>query len=200
MSRNQATSPPSTRRVLRSLISFYFEGISEYLEYLLAQIDAPMLRTMSATFRDIITHIPQLFRFTNCAARLSPPIRAVLEFDSWRALLKFIPSDWLELAIIRQGFVPISSMALVCRELFPLVSSVERLDLHCKRFLLYLNCGSFSWRNSKKIWMRRTIQSFIATHKFSNHPVVVQQMHCVGLQSAYFGQWKQHRWHAWVNG
>ena len=44
------------------------------------------------------------------------------------------------------------------------------------------------------------IQSFIATHKFSNHPVVVQQMHCVGLQSAYFGQWKQHRWHAWVNG
>jgi hypothetical protein len=144
----EESSPPlSTRDVLHSLISFHFEGVSEYLEYLLAQIDAPMLRTMSVTFRDDITHIPQLLRFTNCAGRLCPPIQAVLEFEFWRALLKFIPSarDGLELAIICKGSFVIPLMSLICRELLPLMSGVERLDLHCERFLLQLNpsCSRF---------------------------------------------------------
>jgi hypothetical protein len=127
-------SPPlSTRGVLRSLISFCFEGVSEYLEDLLAQIDAPILQTMSATFRDDVTDIPQLLRFTNCAGRLSPPIRAMMEFEFWRVILKFMPLDGFELAIIcNQSVRQVWSMALVCRELLPVVSRVERLDLYSK--------------------------------------------------------------------
>lgn len=121
-----------TRAVLRSLVSFHFEGISQYLEDLLAQIDAPNLQTMSATFHDDITHIPQLLRFTDCAGRFGPPIRAMVEFEFWRVILKFMPSDGFQLVIIyKQSVEQVSSMALVCRELLPLVSRVERLDLYC---------------------------------------------------------------------
>jgi hypothetical protein len=127
------SSPSLPRRaVLQSLVSFYFEGISQYLEDLLVQIDAPILRTMSATFRDDITHIPQLLRFTDCAGRLRPPIRAMVEFEFWRVLLKFMPSDGFQLVIIcNQSVEQVSSMALVCQELLPIVSRVERLDLYC---------------------------------------------------------------------
>jgi hypothetical protein len=130
---DQSIPPLPTRVVLHSLVSFYFEGVSQYLEDLLSQVDAPILQTMSATFRDDITHLPQLLRFTDCAGRLRPPVRAMVVFEFWRVILKFMPSDDFELTIIcNQSVGQVSSMAQVCRELSPLVSCVERLDLYCK--------------------------------------------------------------------
>jgi hypothetical protein len=78
----QSSPPLPTRGVLRSLASFYFEGVTEYLEDLLAQIDASVPQTLSATFHDNFIHIPpQLPRFIDCAERPRPPIRAVVELD-----------------------------------------------------------------------------------------------------------------------
>jgi hypothetical protein len=44
------------------------------------------------------------------------------------------------------------------------------------------------------------IQSFIATHKFSNHPVFIQQCTASDFNPHTFGSGKRHRWHAWVDG
>jgi len=136
----QSSPPLPTRAVLPSLLSFRFVGVTQYLEDLLTQLDAPGLRTVSATFCDHVVHIPQFFRFTNYAKRLSgPPIRAAVEFEYKKVLIKFILSDGFELAVTCTELLgQVLSMALVCRELSPLVSRVERLDLRCVRNLLQL--------------------------------------------------------------
>jgi hypothetical protein len=64
-------SPPFTRLILPALTSFYFHGVNEYLEALLAQIDAPQLETFSITFfpepildiRELIYHSQTLWSF-----------------------------------------------------------------------------------------------------------------------------------------
>lgn len=124
--------PLPTRVVLSSLTSFHFMVSSDYLEELLAQIDAPILQTFSVTFHDLDAHTPQLLRFVNCAERLGPPIRVMVKFDFEKALLKFMPTDSFELAILCDNPArQISSMAWSCRELLPLLARVERLDLYC---------------------------------------------------------------------
>ena len=55
---------PSTRPVLSALSSFWFGGVSEYLEDLVACIDAPQLSGMDITFfNDIVFDTPQLIQF-----------------------------------------------------------------------------------------------------------------------------------------
>ena len=55
---------PPTRIVLQSLNAFKFLGASEYLEDLVARIDAPRLSFISITyFNQLAFQVPQLFRF-----------------------------------------------------------------------------------------------------------------------------------------
>jgi hypothetical protein len=131
----QPSPPLPARVVLCSLVSFHFEGISQYLEDFLAQIDTPVLQTLSATFHDTSTYIPQLLRLTNFAGGLSPPIRAIVEFDHSKVILKLMPSNGFELAIIYNK-LRFSSVARICREFSSLVSRVERLELQCSQLLL----------------------------------------------------------------
>ena len=123
-----------TPTTLPSLTSFHFNGIGNYLEDLLAQIDAPTLQTLSVTLwnEDPVVGFSQLLRFVCRAERLRPPIRAMVEFDYWKVLLKFIPSNGFDLAIVGHTLAEqVESMAAACREFSPLLSRVERLDLHC---------------------------------------------------------------------
>ena len=61
-SRRQAASP--TKVILPALTRFEFHGISEYLEDLVAQIDAPCLTSIHIRYFDrLISQVPQLFRF-----------------------------------------------------------------------------------------------------------------------------------------
>ena len=58
--------PPLTRTVLPVLGHLWFKGVVEYLEYLVARIDAPRLRSLEITFfNDIVFITPQLTRFIN---------------------------------------------------------------------------------------------------------------------------------------
>ncbi|KAI9462645.1 hypothetical protein F5148DRAFT_215640 [Russula earlei] len=55
--------PPLTRSILPALIRLEFKGVHEYLEDLLAQIEAPLLSTLYVTFfMDIDFVLPQLHR------------------------------------------------------------------------------------------------------------------------------------------
>ena len=60
------SSPVATRHVLLSLVTFNFRGCSEYLEHLLAQIDAPRLCDINITyFNQLDFRVPQLSQFIN---------------------------------------------------------------------------------------------------------------------------------------
>jgi len=119
----------STRVVLPSLAFFRFKGDNNYLEDLLARIDAPMLKTFSATFCNDIVHFPQLLIFVSSVERPGPPIRVIVDLEFCRVLLKSTPSDSFEVAITPEHFVE-HSLSMICRELSPLLSHVERLDLY----------------------------------------------------------------------
>jgi len=124
-------SPLPTHVVLLSLTSFYFQGISDHLEDLVAQIDAPMLQNLSLTLGGII-RIPQLLRFISRTEKLKLPIRAVFVFERRGLLLKFLPSDRFEFSSTFNWFSDqFIAMALLCSSLSPLLSHVERLDFYC---------------------------------------------------------------------
>ena len=62
--RESRRPPPSTRSVLPVLTYFSFKGVSEYLEDLVARIDAPRLNSLDITFfNDIVFDTPQFIQF-----------------------------------------------------------------------------------------------------------------------------------------
>ena len=130
---DEQSPPPPTPAVLPSLTLFHFKGIIGYLEHLIARTDSPRLTTLSITSYGLILHIPQLHQFIGCASNIKTPNRVVVEFYFSMVNLKFMPSDSFTLSMMQDNLsrqVPL--IALVCRELSPLLSHVERLDLHGK--------------------------------------------------------------------
>ena len=133
---DETSPPPPTRDVLPSLTSFQFTGASNYLEEFVARIETPRLTTLSITFYDLILPIPQLHRFLGLSNRFKSRNHAVVEFDSPWVELKLMPRDSLHhLQMIHDKLAgQVSSVVRVCRELSPLLSQVERLDLHERPF------------------------------------------------------------------
>ena len=131
---NLDRSPSQSRAVLPSLTSFYFHGTSGSLEDFVAQIDTPMLRTLSITLDGVI-HIPQLLQFVIRAETLKSPIRVIFLFEEWRFRLKLMPSDGVDGVEFatrdRNSSDQFITMGSLCSALSPLLSHVERLDLHC---------------------------------------------------------------------
>ena len=68
--RNSRRPPPLTRTLLPALTHLVFRGVSEYLEVLVARIDAPLLDKLYITFfHQLIFDTPQLL--SSSAARQS---------------------------------------------------------------------------------------------------------------------------------
>ena len=66
--------PPLTCSILPSLTMILFKGASEYLEEVLARIDAPRLNDLHITFfNQIIFDTPQLFQFISRRPTLRAP-------------------------------------------------------------------------------------------------------------------------------
>src|SRR5258708_8808468 len=66
--------PPPTRSVLPTIMTLGFKGVSEYLEDLLARIDAPRLyRLWIIFFNDIFFDTPQLIQFIGRTLTFKPP-------------------------------------------------------------------------------------------------------------------------------
>ena len=126
--------PSHTRLVLPTLKYFKFRGVSEYLEDLMARIDAPILDCLHITFfRQLIFDTPQLTRFISRTphSRSQDEEARVTFFNS--AVVFTLPEIFgreLELGIsCRQSDWQLSSLAQVCNLSFPwgLMSSLERL-------------------------------------------------------------------------
>jgi hypothetical protein len=83
--------PPPIRTVLSSLAYFEFRGVTEYLEDLVARIDAPSLDSVSITlFYDQISEFSQLGRFMGLTARFQEVNEACVVFD-YDIMVKFLP-------------------------------------------------------------------------------------------------------------
>ena len=94
----------------------------------------PPHSSLSITFSGVTFRIPRLYQFINRAEGSKPSDRVVFDFYATNIDLKFMPSNGFELSIRRRNLSgQVSSMAVVCRELSPLLSRVERLDLLGKR-------------------------------------------------------------------
>ena len=75
-------------------------------------------------------HIPHLYQFISCAENLKLSNRAFVGFWVENVYLSFVPPSGFKLGIRHNNLhEQVSSMAAVCRELSPLLSHVERLDL-----------------------------------------------------------------------
>jgi hypothetical protein len=132
-----------TRTVLPALTHFQFKGKSEYLEVLVAGIDAPLLDTICITFREIIFDIPKFAQFMRRATRFQELNETHVDFDYYDARVKSLPltRTFNRLDII-ENFEN-SGLIITCKDwsrvfasLFPSIYIVEHLYVYNSPFNL----------------------------------------------------------------
>ncbi|KAI9445775.1 hypothetical protein F5148DRAFT_1153687 [Russula earlei] len=126
---------PLTRSVLPSLTRLVFEGVHEYLEDLLAQIEAPLLNKLRIIFfMDPQFVIPQLHRLINFAESFKKCHTAFVytSYDAIRFAAFRETHQFPELSFdIRWGVLgrPLSLLAQVCSSSLHLLSTLVQLDI-----------------------------------------------------------------------
>ena len=122
---------PSTRPVLPVLTQFVFNGVSEYLEDLVARIDAPQLKYLLITFfNDIVFDTPQLMQFIGRTPKLKALEKADIDLMDNGARVKSLSRDgsYLVVEISCKGLDwQLSSLEQVCTSCLPHLSVVENL-------------------------------------------------------------------------
>ena len=128
----QTILPPRISSVLPTLTYFEFKGVSEYLEGVIARIDAPHLDELHIIFfMDLIFDTPQLHRFIVRTGRLRPlnPAQLYLSGDTIKVILGSSSIRFTLDVICEELDWQLASVTQVCNEHFPLLSQVERLEI-----------------------------------------------------------------------
>ena len=127
--------PPLTRSVLPVLTNFIFKGVSDYLEYLVASIEAPQLNNLCIIFfNQIIFDTPQVIQFLNRAPTLRALEKGHVTFGNDAATVELSSTtNYGELSVK----VPcweldwqVSSLEQVCTSSLPPLSALEDLYIH----------------------------------------------------------------------
>jgi hypothetical protein len=121
--------PPSKRSVIPALINFLFKGVIEYLEALVAFIDAPQLNALDITFfNQIDFDFPRLAQFINRTPTIRALDKAHVRFNDNFAYVGLPWSRTLEIAIsCREPDWQLSSIEQVCNSSLHPLSTVEVL-------------------------------------------------------------------------
>jgi len=123
---------PLTRSALPALTYFRFKGVSEYLEDLVARIDAPLLDRLDITFfHRLIFDTPQLTQFVARTPNMRPPAEARIVFSDRDVEVTSPQTLSRRFALrisCRQSDWQLSSLAQVCSSSFP-IYTVERLHI-----------------------------------------------------------------------
>jgi hypothetical protein len=131
--------PPRTRPVLSILTYFKFKGDNEYLDDLVAQVDAPRLNKLHIIFfNQIVFDTPQFIQFICRTSRLNALGKAYVTFDGGQAWVDLSPltssNDLLHVGITcRELDWQVSSLEQVCTSSLPPLSTLE--DLHIDEHL-----------------------------------------------------------------
>jgi hypothetical protein len=114
----------------------WFKGDTEYLDDLVARIDAPQLNKIYITFfNDIVFDTPQLIQFICRAPGLKALEKARVTFDGGQAWVNFSSltsgADLLHVEILcRELDWQVSSMKQVCTSSLPPLSTLEDLYIY----------------------------------------------------------------------
>ena len=125
--------PPLTRSILPSLTKIEFKGDSEYLEEIVARIDAPRLNDLEITFfNQIIFDTTQHFQFISRTPTLRTPKKGYItfDFDLIRVRFPLQTSEYKGLSVkIRctASDWQLSSLVQVCASSLPPFSTLEDL-------------------------------------------------------------------------
>ena len=134
--------PPPARSILPTLTRFSFKGVHEYLEELVAQIDAPRLdELLIKFFNDIHLDTPELNQFIGRTPIFGAYDESHLIFRDHKALVKLQshpePSDrrMVNVNILCQVSdwqleAPISALAQICTLSLRLLLTMENLYIH----------------------------------------------------------------------
>jgi hypothetical protein len=171
---------PATRSVLSVLTRFLFEGESEYLDDLVAYIDAPRLNKFHINFFDhIVIDTPQLVQFICRTPTLKPLKKARLSFDrspSWVQAIRLAlhKPGILHVGITSKEQVP--SMGQTCTSYLPPLSTLEDLYIFNGQFL-----RPYWQDNIKNVLWLELLRPFVAVknlyvaREFAPHIVPVLQ-------------------------
>jgi len=136
--------PPSARFVLPALTKLVFRGIYEYLEDLLARIDAPLLYYLRIIFfKDLDFDVPQLRRLIGHAEGFKAFDHAEVVVFHGSIRLSLVPKTG---AVDRQRQLAIeincaeldlrlSSLAQLCSSPLPLIATLEELKITESKYL-----------------------------------------------------------------
>jgi hypothetical protein len=134
--RTSRLSPRRTRTILPALTHLGFEGVTEYLEDLVTQIDAPLLDSISITFfNQLIFNISQLPKFLSRTETFTALDQATVSFNDQYIGVKLLQQTGatfprLQLSIsCRKLDWQLSSLVQVCNSALPTLSTLERLNL-----------------------------------------------------------------------
>ena len=130
--------PPSTRSVLPILRYFWFQGVAEYLQDLVARIDAPRLNTLEITlFNDIVFDTPQLIQFISRTPTSRAFKKAHIILQNPGATLHFSSQTSddrkinVKIRVSCQGLEwQVSSLDQVCTSCLPPLAMVEDLYIY----------------------------------------------------------------------
>ena len=140
--RRSRRQPTQIRTVLPVLRKLVFMGVSEYLEDLVARIDAPLLNILGITFfHQLIFDTPQLTRFISRTPNFKVHDEARVVFTGQGGSIRFPrgPIGQLSWGVsCRHIDWQLSSLAQACSSSLPqsLISTVEHLYLHISLFRL----------------------------------------------------------------
>ena len=129
--RRSRRPPPPTRTILPALNHLWFYGVSEYLDDLVARIDAPLLNKFEIIFlHQLIFDSPQLIQFLSRIPRFKAYDRAQLQFNSSGVQVTPIRVSWnLRLDILcRPSDWQLSSLAQVLNS--GIIPAVKRLSIY----------------------------------------------------------------------
>ncbi|KAI9439387.1 hypothetical protein F5148DRAFT_1260102 [Russula earlei] len=126
--------PPLTRSVIPVLTYLDFEGAHEYLDDLLARIDAPLLRVLQiCSFKDLMFDVPHLHRFISNAELLRTLNHLDVSFSSYSVFLQLVGFAGMAPLMLTipctQSDRQLSSLARVCRSPHPPFSTLEHLRI-----------------------------------------------------------------------
>ena len=134
--RNRRPPPPQTRTLLPVLVGFEYRGVGEYLEDLMARIDAPQLDDLAITlFHQLIFNTSQLTQFIGRTPKLRAHNEArvaISDLDVSVTLSRTFDEVFSQIRLAiscKQPDWQLSSLAQVCSSSFPqaLITVVESL-------------------------------------------------------------------------
>ena len=145
----QMNPPPLTRVVLPSLTNFHFCGASEYLVDFIAQIDTPLLDWLDMTFfSHAVFEIPRLYKFLDRGDGRKPFIRVEVRLCPQDVIVSLESLSGFKMDVVCKSDWPLESMTQLCGQLIPLLSQVERLEIHEDSWerMLFLDEDEEKWQ------------------------------------------------------